>query len=103
MPPYGRIHALTRQGNNQPVSVNLSCDCGAEIKHVVEVTELGQPWSYHGPTGPVAGCTCPSCITCGWVLDDEGRCDNLDCPLVGTLILIPDNGDGDTPHNWGQG
>jgi hypothetical protein len=66
-----------------------ACRCGARY-NVVEVWELGNPDPSYIPTERLEECQCPKCITCGWVIDEEGRCDNLDCALLGVLILLPD-------------
>jgi len=30
------------------------------------------------------------CISCATALDDRGRCQSLDCPLLGAVIPLPD-------------
>jgi hypothetical protein len=65
------------------------CACGAEAE-IVLITTLGDTEPRYIPAGLRESCTCPRCITCGHVLDKHQRCGNLDCPLLGTLIVLPD-------------
>lgn len=33
-------------------------------------------------------CRCPRCVSCQHLLDDDGRCENLDCLNLGLKIVV---------------
>ena len=89
MPRNGLISTRVYSPPNTLTRWESTCACGARAG-TVNVDEFGRPEPLHIAGLLIDACTCPRCITCTWVLDAHGRCDNLDCPLLGTLILIPD-------------
>jgi len=82
--------------DEQPYSV---CLCGAR-GDALDVTALGQ----NEPTY-VAGalrepCQCRRCFTCTQLLDDDGRCETLDCLNLGLQILIDPDPEVRTRNPW---
>lgn len=89
MPRNGEISRLVYSPPNRAQWSEWRCGCGA-LAEAVDIFTLSEWEPVQVPGALIEACRCPRCITCGWVLDDDGRCDNLDCPLCGTLILVPD-------------
>lgn len=80
-----RITVVANRGE-QPYSV---CACGARGS-VIEDAALGEPEAKF-IAGPLnEPCTCPRCFTCQRLLDEQGRCETLDCVNLGLHIPIPD-------------
>lgn len=71
---------------NTPVT---HCACGVE-QALVEVIRVGNFFPSYVPGPLLEPCCCPRCITCGYVLDEDGCCDHIGCPIYGTFIPIPD-------------
>lgn len=65
------------------------CACGA-TGDAIEAVRWGSRSPDYIPGALHEPCRCPRCITCGNLLDLDGRCETLWCPLEGALILIPD-------------
>jgi len=80
---------MPRTGPITQTNHQWSCACGAPADSI-DNTSYGdvEPVTLPGPL--LQPCTCPRCISCGWALDHNSRCDNLDCPLLGTHIVLPD-------------
>lgn len=83
------IYRIYRSAPNEPNTTYFTCRCGARAESI-DVTEFGAMYPTQVPGPLIEECTCPRCITCGEPLDEHSRCDNVDCPLFNTLILIPD-------------
>ena len=65
------------------------CACGAR-GDVVEYIELGDPQPTWIPAQLHEPCTCPPCPRCCFcerLLDNDSRCENLNCLYVGLHIL----------------
>ncbi len=89
MPPTGQITQLVESQPNCPTRSTWTCACGVQADSI-DITGISDLYPKTMPGRLLEECRCPKCITCGWALDRDNRCDNLDCPLVGTLILLPD-------------
>lgn len=62
------------------------CDAPAEVVEVQGLCSVEPEYIAGALTEP---CRCPRCFSCKHTLDNEGRCENLDCLNLGLHIPIP--------------
>jgi hypothetical protein len=87
MSTYGRVVCKGLDSpDEQPWA---ECACGAR-GDAVRVMQLGEAGPRYVPGEMDDPCRCLRCITCGHVLDEDGCCDHIGCPIYGTFIPVPD-------------
>lgn len=71
-----------------PGPAHSICRCGVR-GDVIEMQDLGQAEPWYVAEALNEPCRCPRCFSCQHLLDDEGRCENLDCLNLGLIIVDP--------------